>query len=563
MTAPLLSLENVRVELGALKGMLAVVDDLSFQLEAGETLSIVGESGSGKSMAALAIMGLLPTIGRIAQGSIRFAGRDLTKLDDAALRSIRGNQIGMIFQEPMTSLNPVYKVGEQIAEVLRHHQGLSHSDAWARAVELLDAVRIPDPKRRAGSYPHEMSGGQRQRVMIAVALACRPKILIADEPTTALDVTVQAEIFELMRELAREIGTATILITHDMGVVAEMADHVVVMFRGKKVEDGTVGDVIDRPSHPYTKSLIAAVPHLTTETATVSISPTKEETSTPILSVHDLRVEFNVKKRFGRREIFTAVNGISFDVERGKTLALVGESGSGKTTAALAVARLVTVQAGQVTLDGTDMLALHGEDLRRARAKVQVIFQDPYSSLNPRLRAGAIVREPLDGLGTLPEAERDDRVADLFEQVGLGKDQMRLFPHQFSGGQRQRISIARALATNPALIICDEAVSALDVIIQAQILDLLRDLQKSLGLTYLFISHDLGVVQQMCDKVAVMYMGNIVEYGDRYAVLSTPQMEYTRQLLAAVPSVDRARERGFHKKEQDDATGLGQLPVKT
>ena len=550
MTDPLLSIEDLRVELAARGGMMPVVEDLSFSLNASETLSIVGESGSGKSMSALAVMGLLPAIGRIAKGRILFEGRDLTQMDDATLRGIRGNQIGMIFQEPMTSLNPVYTVGEQIAEVLRRHKDMSHRDAWARAIELLDAVRIPNASGRVSTYPHEMSGGQRQRVMIAMALACRPKILIADEPTTALDVTVQAEIFELMRELARETHTATILITHDMGVVADMADRVVVMYRGRKVEDGSVEAVIERPEHPYTRTLIASVPHLTTEAAPDGTEQTARADNA-LLSVRDLTVQFPVKKRFGRREMFTAVNGISFDVARGKTLAIVGESGSGKTTAALAIARLVDAQAGRVTLDGTDMLGLEGEALRRARAKVQVIFQDPYSSLNPRLRAGAIVREPLDNLGTLPQAEREGRVAELFEQVGLQRAQMHLFPHQFSGGQRQRISIARALSTNPALIICDEAVSALDVVIQAQILDLLHDLQRDLNLTYLFISHDLGVVQQMCDEVAVMYMGDIVEFGHRRTVFATPREDYTRNLLAAVPSVERARQTRFHKSDAD------------
>ena len=540
MSAPLLSVENLRIELATRGGMVPVVDDLSLWLNPGETLSIVGESGSGKSMTALAVMGLLPRIGRVANGRIMFEGQDMTQMEDAALRRIRGNQIGMIFQEPMTSLNPVYTVGEQIAEVLRHHQNQSAAEAWGNAIDLLDAVRIPNAKGRAGTYPHEMSGGQRQRVMIAMALACRPKILIADEPTTALDVTVQAEIFDLMRDLARETQTATILITHDMGVVAEMADRVVVMLKGRKVEDGTVVDLVNRPQHDYTKSLIASVPHLTPETRDTSAA--QVEIDQPLLSVRDLTVQFPVKKRFGKREIFTAVNGISFDVERGKTLAIVGESGSGKTTAALAVARLVAAQAGQVTLDGTDMLSLEGEALRQARANVQVIFQDPYSSLNPRLRAGAIVREPMDNLGNLPAAQRDARVAELFEQVGLEPAQMQLFPHQFSGGQRQRISIARALSTNPSLIICDEAVSALDVIIQAQILDLLHDLQRELDLTYLFISHDLGVVQQMCDHVAVMYMGDIVEYGTRNAVFAEPTQAYTRNLLAAVPSVESAKE---------------------
>ncbi|GGX67014.1 ABC transporter permease [Tateyamaria omphalii] len=536
MSAPLLSVENLRIELATRGGMVPVVDDLSLWLNPGETLSIVGESGSGKSMTALAVMGLLPRIGRVAAGRIMFEGQDMTQMEDAALRRIRGNQIGMIFQEPMTSLNPVYTVGEQIAEVLRHHQNQGAAQAWANAVDLLDAVRIPNAKGRAGTYPHEMSGGQRQRVMIAMALACRPKILIADEPTTALDVTVQAEIFDLMRELAKETKTATILITHDMGVVAEMADRVVVMLKGEKVEDGTVTDLINRPQHDYTKSLIASVPHLTPETR--DESEVAAQVDQPLLSVRDLTVQFPVKKRWGKREMFTAVNGISFDVERGKTLAIVGESGSGKTTAALAVARLVAAQAGHVTLDRTDMLTLEGEALRQARANVQVIFQDPYSSLNPRLRAGAIVREPMDNLGNLPAAQRDARVAELFEQVGLEPAQMHLFPHQFSGGQRQRISIARALSTNPSLIICDEAVSALDVIIQAQILDLLKDLQRDLDLTYLFISHDLGVVQQMCDDVAVMYMGDIVEYGTRNAVFASPQQDYTRNLLAAVPSVE-------------------------
>lgn len=538
MTGPLLSVENLGIELSARDGMVSVVDDLSLYLNAGETLGIVGESGSGKSMTALGIMGLLPPIGRIARGRILFEGRDLARMDDVTLRGIRGNQIGMIFQEPMTSLNPVYTVGEQIAEVLRLHRNMSQNAAWARAIELMDAVRIPDAKRRVSTYPHEMSGGQRQRVMIAMALACRPKILIADEPTTALDVTVQAEIFDLMRELARQTGTATILITHDMGVVAEMADRVVVMYRGKKVEDGPVDTVIDRPRHPYTRTLIASVPHLTTESAPDGAEQIPGADSA-LLSVRGLTVQFQVKKRFGKRETFTAVNGISFDVERGKTLAIVGESGSGKTTAALAIARLVHAQAGRISLDGADMLGLEGEALRRARAKVQVIFQDPYSSLNPRLRAGAIVREPLDNLGTLPARERDARVAELFEQVGLLPEQLHLFPHQFSGGQRQRISIARALSTNPALIICDEAVSALDVVIQAQILGLLRNLQSELNLTYLFISHDLGVVQRMCDEVAVMYMGNILEYGHRRAVFGAPKEEYTRKLLHAAPSISR------------------------
>jgi len=526
-------------------------------------------------MTALALMGLLPeAVSNITQGSIVFDGKDLTHASTETLNELRGNDLSMIFQEPMTSLNPVFTIGEQIAEVLRHHENLPHAEALQQATELLDQVRIPEARRRVHSYPHELSGGQRQRVMIAMSLACKPRLLIADEPTTALDVTVQAQIFDLLDELQKQHNTAILLITHDMGVVAEMASRMVVMYAGRKVEDGPVDAVLAKPEHPYTKGLIACVPHLqasvTSERKPLTEVPgvvpalsqfgrdrrpgtqrrllasgkcQSSSMTDPLLCVENLKVRFDLGRGlpWSPMRFLHAVDDVSFTIQPGETLGLVGESGSGKSTTALAVARLIDSWQGRVTLNGTDFLSLDKEALRQARANIQFIFQDPYSSLNPRLTAERIVVEPLQQLSTLSKQEQTAQVDEIFEAVGLRPEQKKLFPHQFSGGQRQRIGIARALICKPQLIICDEPVSALDVAVQAQILNLLSELQTRYQLTYLFISHDLGVVQHMCDRIAVMYMGRIVEFASRKALFTHPQHPYTQALLSAVPSVDRKR----------------------
>ncbi|HVJ32408.1 MAG TPA: ABC transporter ATP-binding protein [Terriglobia bacterium] len=537
-----LDVKDLAVQFATPRGPVTVVDGLSFDLRQGETLCIAGESGSGKSVSSLALMGLLPKPGgRIARGTAMFGGRDLFKLNDGAMQDIRGNEIAMIFQEPMTSLNPVLSIGTQMSESVRRHLGLSDAAARKRAVEALQAVRIPEAAKRLTQYPHEMSGGMRQRVMIAMAMSCNPKVLIADEPTTALDVTIQAQILELMADLRRETGTAIIMITHDMGVVAEMADRVIVMRHGKMVEEGDVEAIFKRPQHDYTKALLDAVPKFSAGARAPSL-PASSAVAKPVLEVRDLIVRFDIKGGLLHRtqQRVHAVEKTSFHLKPQETLALVGESGCGKSTAAKAILRLVP-STGQVIVENREVASLGGRELQRLRRQMQMVFQDPFASLDPRMTVGDLVAEPMIIHGTASGSALKDRVAYLFQRVGLTAEQATRFPHEFSGGQRQRICIARALALNPKVIIADESVSALDVSIQAQILDLLRELQAEFGLSYLFISHDMAVVEEISHRIAVMYLGQIVETGPTAAVLSNPQHAYTKKLLAAVPIPDPTR----------------------
>ena len=616
---PVLRVEGLRTRFASDGRLVRAVDGVSFTLHRGETLGLVGESGCGKSVSALSILRLIPNPpGEIAAGSVVFAGRDLLSLPAAEMRRVRGNMISMIFQEPMTSLNPVMTIGRQIAEIVVRHQRLSRKAAFDRAAEMLDLVRLSEPRRRLGQYPHQLSGGMRQRVMIAMALACNPRALIADEPTTALDVTVQAQILELLRELQARLGTAILLITHDLGVVAEAADRVLVMYAGRVVEEAEVGPLFAAPRHPYTRGLLAAmpyvrasgrvrsgrlseipgtVPRLDRATAGCAFAPRCSFTldrcrrETPeleekrprhrtacwaklpaaaawsaqeagsageeivegaatrptVLEVCDLKTHFRLARGLGAAfgETVKAVDGLSFTIRSGETLGLVGESGCGKSTAGKTVLRLIEPTAGRILIEGQDITRLDESAMRPIRRQVQMVFQDSYSSLNPRVKAGDIVAEPLRVHRLGGRKERRDRVAALFERVGLHPDRMDHFPHRFSGGQRQRIGIARALALNPKLILCDEPVSALDMSIQAQIINLMQDLQDGLGLSYLFISHDLGVVEHISHRVAVMYVGRIVELADRATLFGSPRHPYTEALLSAVPSPDpKAAARG-------------------
>ncbi|MCW9042292.1 MAG: ABC transporter ATP-binding protein [Pseudopelagicola sp.] len=561
------TIENLRVEFETKNGTVVGVEDVSFDIKPGETVCIVGESGSGKSVSSLSLMRLIDYGGgEISGGRLLFDRKggeeiDLAKTDQSLMRTIRGNEIGMIFQEPMTALNPVFTVGRQLTEGLRLHKKLSREAAEARALELLREVRIPEPERRLKQYPHELSGGMRQRVVIAMAMACEPRLLIADEPTTALDVTIQAEILALMDRLKRETGTAVMFITHDMAVVAQMADRVVVMFRGNKVEEGTVEEIFETPKHDYTKALLAAVPKLGEMTGTDLPRPMKlfgvegqnldpipgEEV--PILEVKNLVTRFPVQGGLLRRTVARvhAVEDVSFTVNKGQTLSLVGESGCGKSTVGRSLMRLVEPEAGHVQFDGCDVLAQSQKELRKIRRDMQMIFQDPFASLNPQMQLMEQVAEPMRNYGTHKGSEMQDRVAHLFDRVELPRSFMKRFPHELSGGQRQRIAIARALALNPKLIVADEAVSALDVSVQAQVLNLMMELQAELGLSYLFISHDMAVVERVSHYVGVMYLGRIVEIGPRRAVFEDPQHPYTRALMKAVPIADPRK----RKSEKD------------
>ncbi|MGQ9367819.1 ABC transporter ATP-binding protein [Azospirillum sp. ST 5-10] len=575
----LLSVEGLSVAFDGEDGPVRVVEDLSFSVSPGETVAIVGESGSGKSVTSLSVMRLVDYAGgRIVGGRIRFRGRDGRERDLAvppaeALTAMRGNDIAMVFQEPMTSLNPVFTIGDQIAEAVMLHQGMDRKAARAEALRMLERVRIPEPARLLDRHPHQLSGGMRQRVMIAMALSCRPSLLIADEPTTALDVTIQAQILRLIRLLQDEMGMGVIFITHDMGVVAEVADRVVVMWRGRKVEEGTVAEIFGAPRHPYTKALLSAVPKLGalngqdlpvrfpllvadgTDGAEAPAAPAVQDTvrdaGTPLLEVRDLTTRFDVRKGiFGSlRARVHAVERISFAVRHGETLALVGESGCGKSTTGRTIMGLQAATSGTIRFDGVDTATLDSNGQAKLKEKIQYIFQDPFASLNPRMTVGFSVAEPMlvhdyapasrPGLSRRRAVE--ERVADLLVQVGLKPEHARRYPHEFSGGQRQRICIARALACDPKLIIADEAVAALDVSIQAQVVNLLMDLQAMRGLSYLFISHDMAVVERVSHRVAVMYLGQIVEIGPRRAVFENPQHPYTRRLMAAVPIADPGR----------------------
>ncbi|RSK46673.1 ABC transporter ATP-binding protein [Hymenobacter perfusus] len=666
MSQPILSVRNLTIDFHSHRGNTRAVQDISFELHRGETLAIVGESGSGKSVTSLALMGLIPLPpGQIVSGEARFQSEalgevDLLQLSDRQLQKVRGNDIGMIFQEPMTSLNPVYTCGSQVVEALRLHTSLSEKEAAARTVELFTMAQLPRPEKIFTSYPHEISGGQKQRVMIAMAMACNPALLIADEPTTALDVTVQAQVLRLMDDLRRQHNTALIFITHDLGVVAEIADWILVMYRGRVVEQGTVLDIFTNPQHPYTKGLLACRPKLSigrkklpvvadfmretadggfisTETASTQLvdglasvsapvtpqseaetaktfpvehrvsrpvepqfglesapglesgqpllfdvavpearsatsepdsGEIREVTATegnvaqgfnpkapapatratnnehqttnndPILRVENLNVHFPIRKGFFNRtkEFVRAVDGVSFDIYPGETVGLVGESGCGKTTLGRALLRLVEPTSGSILFDGVDLATLPAEALRRKRREFQMVFQDPYAALNPMMTVGEAILEPMrvHGVGgTRPEQKA--RVLELLRTVGLKDEHFQRYPHEFSGGQRQRICIARALALQPKCIICDESVSALDVSVQAQVLNLLNDLKREFGITYLFITHDLSVARFMSDRLLVMRQGQIVESGPAADIYANPQHEYTRQLLAAIP----------------------------
>ncbi|MER8578612.1 ABC transporter ATP-binding protein [Mesorhizobium sp. M1423] len=541
---PVLSVSGLSVAVRGEEGDRDVVSDLTFDLMRGETLCIAGESGSGKSMTALAIMGLLPQpAARIRSGSIRLGDQDLAALSESGMRRIRGDRIAMIFQEPMTSLNPVLSIGRQLTEAIEAHTSRSRSNSRLRALEALKAVRIPDAERRLEHYPHELSGGMRQRVMIAMALALNPDVLIADEPTTALDVTVQGEVLELLRDLQREHGTSVILITHDMGVVAEMADRVIIMRDGRMVEQGSATDIFTRPQADYTRELLAAVPRIgggrpAEDRQDAAHMPAE------LVSVSDLHVRFDLRGGFfGRvdRRVH-AVEGVSFSIAPHETLSLVGESGCGKSTTAKAIAGLVPY-TGSISIGSHDLSALSRKERKAVRRNVQMIFQDPFASLDPRMRVGDLVAEPLLIHGLGDKEQRHAQIAALFERVGLSADQMERYPHEFSGGQRQRICIARALALRPKLIIADESVSALDVSVQARVLRLLKELQREFGVAYLFISHDMAVVENISDRVAVMYLGQIVEMGTRDQIFSNPRHPYTKRLIEAVPVPDPGRRR--------------------
>ncbi len=560
-------IENLRVEFQTKSGTVVGVEDVSFEINPGETVCVVGESGSGKSVSSLSLMRLIEYGGGdIAGGRLLFdrkdAGEvDLSTTDQDLMRTIRGNEIGMIFQEPMTALNPVFTVGRQLTEGLRLHKNMTKAQAEARALDLMRQVRIPEPERRLKQYPHELSGGMRQRVVIAMALACEPRLLIADEPTTALDVTIQAEILALMDRLKRETGTAVMFITHDMAVVAQMADRVVVMFRGNKVEEGTVEEIFENPQHPYTQSLLAAVPKLGEMTGTDLPRPMRllgrDGSEVPpitgsdevLLEVKNLTTRFEVKGGFFRRTVANvhAVEDLSFSVNKGQTLSLVGESGCGKSTAGRSILRLVEPMSGSVFLDGKNIMALTQSELREARRDMQMVFQDPFASLNPQMQLSDQVSEPLRNFGIGSSAEMQKKVENLFDRVELPRSFMQRYPHELSGGQRQRIAIARALALNPKLIVADEAVSALDVSVQAQVLNLMLELQAELGLSFLFISHDMAVVERVSHRVGVMYLGRIVEIGPRRAVFENPQHPYTQALMKAVPIADPRK----RKSEKD------------
>ncbi len=593
----LLEISDLRTYFHTEEGVVKAVDDVSLELQKGHTLGIVGESGSGKSVTSLSIMGLLGGSARIESGKIAFLGRNLVGLPDSEMRHVRGGDISMIFQEPMTSLNPVFTVGDQVIEAIRLHQELTLQQAKARTVELFSEVGIPDPEQRLDYYPHQMSGGQRQRVMIAMALSCNPKLLIADEPTTALDVTIQRQILNMLRDLRDKRGMAVIFITHDLGVIAEIADHVAVMLEGRVVEYGDVLQIFSNPHHSYTKGLLACRPRLDSpyrRLPTVSdfmeireengqqvvlekqldsarqqqlytegrgrlLHPGSEaiieslgkdagdrlvdakivpDGESPLLDVQDLKVHFPVRKGFFQRVVdqVRAVDGVSFKVYRGQTLGLVGESGCGKTTTGRALLRLIEPTSGDVFYDGVNLLELEPNALRKRRRRIQIIFQDPYGSLNPRMTIESALIEPmkLHGIGK-SQSDRIERAVSLLEEVDLDSAHLRRYPHEFSGGQRQRVCIARALSVEPEFIVCDESVSALDVSVQAQVLNLLSDLQERRHLTYIFVSHDLSVVKFMADMMAVMYDGRFVEFGVSEEIYARPQQAYTKRLIEATP----------------------------
>lgn len=579
----LLEVKNLVTAFNTDDGVVNAVNDISFTLYRGETVGIVGESGSGKSVTSLSIMRLIPDPpGRIVSGEILYHTEkgeiiDITKLKNEHLRKIRGNEISMIFQEPMTSLNPVYTCGDQVAEAIILHQKKSKKEAQELTLKLFEQVKLPDPSRILNSYPHQLSGGQKQRVMIAMAMSCKPGILIADEPTTALDVTVQKTILKLMADLKKEIETSIIFITHDLGVIAEIADKVIVMYKGKIVEQGSVVDIFENPQHPYTKGLLACRPPLNKrlkvlptvadfmkvneDGSIVEISSTVKDTieslvvteretierrnklslGDSILKVKNLKVWFPSKKDFfgNTKEYVKAVNDVSFEMKEGETLGLVGESGCGKTTLGKTILRLNPATEGEIIYKGRDILSMSKSDLKDLRKEMQIIFQDPYSSLNPRMSIGDAIMEPMMVHGILSnDKERKDKVYELLDKVNLKPEQFSRYPHEFSGGQRQRICIARALALNPKFIICDESVSALDVSVQAQVLNLLIKLREEFKFSYIFISHDLSVVKFLSDRIIVMNGGKIEEIGYADDIYNHPNTEYTKKLISAIPKGD-------------------------
>ncbi|MDJ0993742.1 MAG: ABC transporter ATP-binding protein [Dinoroseobacter sp.] len=560
MTDTLLSISGLSVHFPTRHQVFVAVDDASLAVEPGQIHGLVGESGAGKSTIGAAIMGLLDPPGFISGGTVQFQGEKINGRDAESMRALRGARISMIFQDPLTSLNPLFTVEQQLVETIQLHLKMSEAESKKRAVELLDRVGIPNPAERVKQYPHQFSGGMRQRVVIALALCSDPEIIIADEPTTALDVSIQAQILELIKELARERQVGVILITHDMGVIADTTDRVTVMYRGKVVETGATAQVLGAPRHEYTKSLIAAVPR-----------PTLKVHRFPQLSYGGREIEFKIEdlarnwpkpktsqsgtlvklegvtKKFvtrasilpSRRKLFTAVDNVSFDIKEGEVFGLVGESGSGKSTVARMIATLYEVNGGKIFFDDNEITGLKsGAELQAYRRQIQMIFQDPFSSLNPRMRVDEIIAEPARHHRLLEGDALGARVSELLERVGLSKDAGLKYPHEFSGGQRQRISIARALATQPRFLICDEPTSALDVSIQAQILNILKDLQQHLGLTMLFISHDLPVVRQMCDRVGVMRHGKLVELAETEELFANPRDSYTKELLGLMPKLE-------------------------
>lgn len=559
----LLRIENLSVDFKTDDGTVNAVKNISFHIPKGKTVGLVGESGSGKSVTSLAIMRLIPNPpGKITNGSCFFEGKDLLKLSESEMRQVRGNKISMIFQEPMTSLNPVFTIGDQIAETLILHQRLNKKQALAKSLSLLDQVGIPHPEERINSYPHELSGGQRQRVMIAMAIACEPDLLIADEPTTALDVTIQKQILDLLADLQKKYKMSILFITHDLGVIADIADEVVVMYRGDIVENESSHELFSKPKHPYTKGLLACRPSLDRnplrlptvsdfmgedgkekyfDVATLNhikeVRPLTKDNPV-LLEIKNLKKYFPLKKGiFGSvLSSIHAVDDVSLTVRKGRTLGLVGESGCGKTTLGRALLRLVEPTSGEIIYNGVDITKLGRNEMRAMRRKMQIIFQDPYASLNPRMTIGAAIMEPMviHNLGN-SKNDRIEMAGKLMERVGLSRAMLNRYPHEFSGGQRQRICIARALAVEPEFIVCDESVSALDVSIQAQILNLLLDLQDEFNLTYIFISHDLAVVKFISDEIAVMNKGVIVEMADAVQIYRQPQHAYTKKLLSAIP----------------------------
>jgi peptide/nickel transport system ATP-binding protein len=535
---PVLKVEHLNIDFWVDGTWYPAVIDASFELYPGEVLAIVGESGSGKSTTAMSLMGLLPKNSSV-RGSIKLDDRELIGIDQRSLRQVRGREVSVIFQEPMTALNPVYTVGFQIAEMLRSHQAMSPKAARRRAIELLELVEIPDPTRRVDAYPHQLSGGQRQRAMIAMALAMDPKLLIADEPTTALDVTVQAEILKLMRDLRDRIDAGILLITHDMGVVADLSDRVLVMQRGRIVEGGPSREIFKNPRDPYTRELLQAVPHLGAVVSNVferdQAAAEQQPAVEHVVELENVAIEY--PKR-GRAPAFRAVEGVSLSVQAGEVVGLVGESGSGKTTIGRAIVGLLPFVEGTAKVLGRDMRGISKQDLRKVRRDVSFVFQDPGSSLNPRLPIGESIGEPLLLQKVAKGKELSKRVEDLLDRVHLSRDLRNRYPHELSGGQRQRVGIARALALGPRLLIADEPTSALDVSVQAKVLDLFQELQREIGFACLFISHDLAVVEILSQRIAVMEKGALVEFGTREQILTSPQELYTRRLLAAVPVPD-------------------------